>query len=329
MSAALTTAVIETDAGLAELEEQWWQLWAAGPSPLPFTSPAWLLPWWDVFRPGRLRVATVRSGDRLVGLAPFYLEDGRLGRRLLPLGIGISDRLDLLVSADGDPAVGAALLRALTDHAADWDSLELEELGADGAALALTLPPGCRETVSPQSASPVLRLDRPDDVPSRKRRKLRMAGHRTERRGGIVEHVAPDGAGAFLDELARLHGSRWHARGEAGVLADDPVLRFHAASLPRLAAAGVTRLFRLVIEGRVAGAYYGLFRGERAYAYLGGFDPDFAFESPGTVLLGHAIEDARAGGATVFDFLRGQEPYKYEWGATDTWSRRRSVTRLG
>jgi CelD/BcsL family acetyltransferase involved in cellulose biosynthesis len=46
------------------------------------------------------------------------------------------------------------------------------------------------------------------------------------------------------------------------------------------------------------------------------------------VLIGHAIADAVASDATVFDFLRGQEPYKYEWGAVDRWSRRRSFRRL-
>jgi CelD/BcsL family acetyltransferase involved in cellulose biosynthesis len=98
-------------------------------------------------------------------------------------------------------------------------------------------------------------------------------------------------------------------------------------ALPELAAAGLARLFTLSIEGRVVGAYYGLQHGGRAYAYLGGFDPDYAFESPGTMLIGHAIAGAAASGATAFDFLRGQEPYKYEWGAVDAWSHRRSFRR--
>ena len=60
-----------------------------------------------------------------------------------------------------------------------------------------------------------------------------------------------------------------------------------------------------------------LTHGTRAYAYLGGFDPDFARESPGTILMADAIERAAARGCTTFNFLRGREAYKYEWGAVD------------
>jgi CelD/BcsL family acetyltransferase involved in cellulose biosynthesis len=67
----------------------------------------------------------------------------------------------------------------------------------------------------------------------------------------------------------------------------------------------------------MVGGYVGFLHGERAMSYFGGFDPLFAFESPGTILLGHAMERAAIEGARVFDFLRGAESYKYVWGARD------------
>jgi hypothetical protein len=50
--------------------------------------------------PGRLCAVAVHDGEKLVALAPVYLEEGALGRRLLPIGIGVTDYLDVLV----DPA---------------------------------------------------------------------------------------------------------------------------------------------------------------------------------------------------------------------------------
>ena len=44
---------------------------------------------------------------------------------------------------------------------------------------------------------------------------------------------------------------------------------------------------------------------------------------------GRAIEAARQDGAREFHFLRGQEVYKYEWGAVDRRNRRRSFLRHG
>jgi CelD/BcsL family acetyltransferase involved in cellulose biosynthesis len=333
MTQDLRSEIIEDADALAALAPAWWALWRRCPAAAPFTSPAWALPWWQAFSPGRLRAAVIWDSDALVALAPIYLEEGELGRRLLPIGIGISDALDVLVDPRMQDGAGSALVQSVAARGADWGSWELEELPAGAAALALPVPPGCAEQGGLQSASPILDLPAAGDdvlvaLPARKRRKLRMAQNRVARRGGEVRAVGTGEVDTFLDHLTRLHRARWTSRGEDGVLVDDPVRRFHALALPELVWAGLARLFTLTIEGRVAGAYYGLQHGGRAYAYLGGFDPDFAFESPGTMLIGHAIAEAAAGGAAAFDFLRGQEPYKYEWGAVDRWSRRRSFRRL-
>jgi CelD/BcsL family acetyltransferase involved in cellulose biosynthesis len=333
MSRDLRTETVEDAAALEALAPAWWDLWRRCPAATPFTSPAWALPWWRAFAPGKLRSAAVWDGHALVALAPIYLEEGALGARLLPIGIGISDALDVLVDPAVQDKAGQALVDGVSGHAADWDSWELEELPAEAAALALPIPLGCQERAGNQSASPVLDLSAAQEdpfvvLPARKRRKLRMGENRVARRGGEVRAVGTGEVDTFLDDLTRLHRARWTSRGEAGVLVADPVRGFHALALPELVGAGLARLFTLTIEGRVAGAYYGLQHGGRAYAYLGGFDPDFAFESPGTMLIGHAIAEAAAGGAAAFDFLRGQEPYKYEWGAVDRWSRRRSFRRL-
>lgn len=63
----------------------------------------------------------------------------------------------------------------------------------------------------------------------------------------------------------------------------------------------------------------------RAYGYLSGFDPAYAFESPGTILLDHAIREAAREGCSEFNFLRGQEPYKYAWRAKDRWTSKRII----
>jgi CelD/BcsL family acetyltransferase involved in cellulose biosynthesis len=45
----------------------------------------------------------------------------------------------------------------------------------------------------------------------------------------------------------------------------------------------------------------------------------------GALAIGAVIEAGLARGARDFDFLRGAEPYKYEWGAADTRNATRSV----
>ena len=317
---------------LASLADEWWDLWSRSAAATPFQAPAWLLPWWDSFAPGDLSVVALRQHGRLVALAPLYLETGALGRRLLPIGISLSDYTDVLID-DAAPDIRHVLLACIADHVASWESCELGELAPDADGLRLACPSGCEASDEPASACPVLLL--PDSVEGlrrtfslRKRRSLRMARNRAQRRGA-VEIVSGNAANwsAMLDALIRLHRTRWNSRDEPGVLADPRVCRFHRASVPQMMRAHLARFYALSIAGEIAGIYYGFAHRGRAYAYLSGFDPAYAFESPGTILLGHAIEQAVRAGAREVHFLRGQEAYKYGWGAVDRWNRRRVIRR--
>lgn len=326
MHDGLSVERIETSQRLRDVEPEWSDLWRRVPAATPFVSPAWLIAWYDAFAPGPLCCVALRSGPRLVGFAPFYFENSGRRRRFLPLGISISDYFDVLVDPAYEDAVSLRLIGALLGPDRD-DALCCEELIRDSAAQRMWADSDWRSTLARQSACPVLLIDRlvQAQVPAAKLRKLRMARHRIARRKGVV--ASPESSSAFLAELFRLHAARWNGCGQPGVLADARVRRFHETVLPALLDAGLLRLYWLCIDSRIAGAYYGFQWRGRAYAYLGGFDPEFAYESPGTVLIGHAIEQAAREGATEFHFLRGGESYKYQWGAQDRWNVRLELRR--
>lgn len=328
MSNVADAEMITSAAELERLEPHWWALWRRSAGATPFQSPAWLINWWRHFAPGALRVTAVWDEGRLVALAPFYLEDGPLGRRLLPIGISLSDYLDVLI--DPQSAQGAARALAESTRRGSWDRWELEELRPQADAWLLpTDGVGESDAVS-QSPCPVLMLRGAPDlggcVPARRRRQLRRAIARAGAVGqtAIEPMAAPE---EFLDHLFRLHGARWASRGKPGVLDDPTVQAFHRAVLPAMSAAGLARCYTVRLGTHVAGAYYGMLDRGRACAYLGGFDPAFTEESPGSILIGHAIAEAIREGATEFHFLRGAEDYKYSWGATDVWNRKRSLVR--
>jgi CelD/BcsL family acetyltransferase involved in cellulose biosynthesis len=327
----IAARIIRDHGPLASLEPRWWDLWRRAPRATPFQSPAWLIAWWRRFAPGDLFTLAAERGDRLVGLAGFYLEDGALGRRLLPVGISVSDYHDVLLDPACATDAWAALREAAVTAPEPWARWDFEELMPEAVALALPWPDSETIETAPQSACPVLELaaGRLDAcLPKSKRRKLNLARNRLARRGDVViERAGPENVGPLLDHLFRLHGMRWRSQGEAGVLADETVRRFHHDAAPALAAEELLRLFTLAVSGQVIAAYYGFHHGGRAYAYLSGIDPAFEFESPGTLLMAHAIEVALREGASEFHFLRGREAYKYTWGAVDRWNFRRTITR--
>lgn len=327
----VTARIVRSDAAFAALEPAWWDLWRRTPAATPFQSPAWLLAWWRHFSPGDLFTLVAEQGDKLVGLATFYIEDGALGRRLLPVGISVSDYHDVLLDPTCSRVAWMALRNAALAAPELWARWDFEELMPQAIALTLPWPGGMAVETAPQNACPVLDLSAGSlegCLPKSKRRKMNLARNRIARRGIVmIEKAGPGDVSPFLDYLFRLHGLRWQSQGEAGVLADETVRRFHRDAASALANAELLRLSTLAIAGQVVAVYYGFHQGDRAYAYLSGLDPEFTFESPGTLIMAHAIAEAIREGAREFHFLRGREAYKYSWGALDRWSQRRTIFR--
>ena len=321
--------LVTEDAGLAALRGEWEALWrrasAVPGRATPFSSPAWLLPWWGAFGTGMPRVAVAREGGRLLGLLPLYLLDEGGARKLLPMGVAITDYHDALLDPSAPEGLAGALLAAVLEGAArDGAALcDLPDL-PPGAALRDAAPPlGWCEEGWVGEPCPVLHLPREElrgAVPSGTLRKLRMSRHRAERAGGWSAHLATaEEVLPFWEALVGMHRARWTRRGEeGGVLADPRVLAFHREALPLLFEAGALRLWALRIGGGLAAVYHAMAAGpDRLLFYLSGFDEARAFESPGTILLGHVAEAALAEGRRELHFLRGGEAYKYAWGAAD------------
>jgi CelD/BcsL family acetyltransferase involved in cellulose biosynthesis len=323
---------IDSEDGVAALVPEWAALWRRIPDATPFQSPLWLLAWWRQFGTGARRIVTARVDDSLVGVLPLYELRDPDCVKLLPIGISVSDYLDMLV----DPAhrdVADALLVAITDIPG-WRECHLPDLPPDAAlAGGAAAPEGLRETRQLGPPCPVLTL--PSDpaglttaVPHKTLRDVRQAHARSKAAGPVAfeaaDRVTVDTA---IEDLFRLHETRWRERGEAGVLASPAVRDFHREAARGFCEAGMLRLYRLRIAGALAGVYYGFHCNGKAYAYLGGFAPDMPRLSPGAQLLYHAICAAIDEGAQEFHFLRGGETYKYAWGAVDRFNSARTLRR--
>ena len=320
----MTIAVLDTEAALQALAPEWDALWRRAGSP-PFQSTAWLLPWWSAFGTGQPRVVTLRSGGALLGLLPLYILDEGIERKLLPIGVGITDYHDALIDPAAPPDAANTLLHAVLARAVEdgVTSCTLAELPPGAALLDATVPGGWREVALPDTPCPV--LDVAKAVPKGMLRDLRQSRHRAERRGGWRAEIgsAAD-APALWNTMLELHRARWTARGEpGGVLADPAVIAFHERAVPRLANAGLLRMQVLRIGGEIAALYHTLSAPGRLFFYLSGFASAEAFASPGTLLLGHIVEQAAADGVAELHFLRGAEGYKYAWGAIDRFNRSR------
>jgi CelD/BcsL family acetyltransferase involved in cellulose biosynthesis len=82
---------------------------------------------------------------------------------------------------------------------------------------------------------------------------------------------------------------------------------------------GWLRLASLIINDVKAASMFCFEFSNTFLVYNSGYDPDlYPSLSTGIVLLAHCIRDAIERGLKVFDFLRGEEEYKYRFGGVRT-----------
>jgi CelD/BcsL family acetyltransferase involved in cellulose biosynthesis len=133
-----------------------------------------------------------------------------------------------------------------------------------------------------------------------------------------------------LDAFIDMHQGKW---GEHGLFPPTPGGDASRVFLRRWfeesGADGPVELhFLSVAERRIAAGIL-VDDGERLMFWNAGVDAEARDLSPGVILAASCIRLALERGRRAFDFLRGNEPYKYEWGARDEPIQRLLVRRDG
>ncbi len=330
---------------LARFRADWDHL-AAG---VPFRTWAWISTWWRHYGAGDGRsspkslyvLGVLDRGDRLVGIAPWYLESSiSKGRVLRFLGSGeiCSEYLTVLAEPEREDDVAEAVAEWLTQAALGqnarpgstgrdrWDLLELIAVDAGDRTIArLAAELRARGNLVHQRPGPSCwRIDLPDtwneylDTLSRwHRRQLRTTERRLIATGRAVFHLVrrPADLSKGLEILSGLHQRRHRALGEPGCFASPRFTAFHREVVPLLLASGRLQLFWVELDGRPVVAEYFLLGDDTTYAYQTGVEPESLKMAPGRLGNMFGLRHAMATGRKGFDFLRGDEPYKAHWRA--------------
>jgi CelD/BcsL family acetyltransferase involved in cellulose biosynthesis len=238
------------------------------------------------------------------------------------------------------PAAADAIVDALANEMPvedPWSVIDLRRLRhADPATDALASAFGRREVaagwtlnVEREDVCPVIRLPEGGDIEAflgslgkKERHEIRRKVRRAETEGP-VDLVESSDPLVDLEAFIDLHQARW---GEDGLFPPTPGGDQSRAFLRRLfeefAGAGAADRpslhlgFLTVAERRIGAEIHFETAGSVLY-YNAGVDPDARALSPGVVLLERLVRRAIERGKCRVDLLRGDEPYKYEWGAVD------------
>ncbi len=332
MATSYTITLTHDPARLEALRDEWIALQARSRNRTIYQTPDWVSVWWAHFGPpDALWLVEARGPDgRLAGLAPLMLADyhplaGISLRQLQFVGASAAfDHLDFIIEEGAEAAIVPLILDRLRAESGRWDTAWFSALAEESPALALLRGQGIpwREdepTCCPAIALPESWEDFHASLPKRKRRNLRRAHAKLdEEHPGAwrVERVSdPAEVDAMMVEMMRLHQAKWRALGKPGGFADAPTTAFHRAIAARLAAQGRLWLFRFVIGEAVAAIEYAYAFDGRVYAYASGVEAAQLDYSPGQMLMEHMIGEAIRQGMHTYDFLRGDEEYKFFWQA--------------
>jgi len=329
--------VYRDETGFDALRDEWNALLGRSRFDTIFLTWEWQSTWWRHLgaRRGPLYLLAAREAGRLIGILPLYLSESDGVQCLTVVGcVEVSDYLDLIIEAGQEEAVYRAFLSWLTGpDAPRWDILELCNQPAASLAYTqlaeLARGQGFHVEVTQEDVCPVITLPRAGDGEDGWELYLaaldKKERHEIRRKLRRIEREAPDAAlrivragaelTAAVESFIVLHRL---SRPDKHAFMTEEMQTYFRAVAAVLAERGWLQLSFLDISNRPAATYFCFdYRGD-ILVYNSGYDTSASPQlSPGWVLLAQLIQHAITEGRTRFDFLQGNEDYKYRFGGVD------------
>jgi CelD/BcsL family acetyltransferase involved in cellulose biosynthesis len=328
---------------LANYKKAWNDLLSLSASHVPFLSFEYQDAWWRTRGGGewpqesQLTLVTAFQGDNLVGIAPLFHSRNVLGKSALMFvgAVEVSDFLDFIVRPEDLEVFIQGLLDFLPSaDIPNWDLLDLHNILEGSPTLEILKTEAEKRSWSFEKIhlqpSPYIPL--PGDfetyllqIDKKKRHEIRRKLKNVER--SLVEYDL-----YFSEEEDKLN---LDIQAFIEMMAQDPNkkdfltedMRQHLQNTAKVAFdKGWLQLVFLTLDGNKAAANMSFLFNNRLWLYNSGWDWDFRDYSPGWVLLANLIEWAVENGIEEFDFMRGDEPYKYKFGGIDRHIYRAMVT---
>ena len=327
----MRTEVYTDIAGFAALREEWNPLLRDSASDTIFLTWEWQSTWWEHLGESQLYLLAMRTAEeRPVGIVPLYLITSDDGPKTLSI-VGcrdVSDYLDLIAASGQEEGVYNALLDWLeSDEAPAWDQADLCNIPAASPAHSflaeMAAARGYKVHTEVEDICPIISLPSTWDeylasLSKKQRHEIRRKIRRAEGSGQINWYIVNEerDLAAEMEAFIELHQKSNVDKDE---FMDAQMKGFFHAAAQVLHEAGWLQLAFLEVNGEKAATMLNFDYRDSIQVYNSGYDPQkYARLSPGIVLLSYCIQWAIESGWAKFDFLRGDEEYKYRFGAQPT-----------
>lgn len=324
---------------------------------LAFSSYDWNLQWWlhyGVRRGGRSRTLRGLGKAALYGLAArsreLYLMHGGDVRdpdwiaplaRLTyqPLGMALhcleflsaatAGFSDLLLAADA-PQTIAGFLEALEAQPTEWDCIDLRHFPADSPTPELLAAAaeraGFAAQVTEDGSGLFAKIDAPWKATLQGKSKaarevFRNQANRLARVGAQIRVLPDPSAEPHLVERVTEVEAAKQVRGAPTLRVMPGEEDFYRTLFATLGPRQRMYAALLELDGVLAAYEWGFRSGRKILAYNKAYRSEYRKFSPGTMLVPAVLDFGYENGYTEYDFVRGEESYKWRWatGSRPAW----------
>jgi CelD/BcsL family acetyltransferase involved in cellulose biosynthesis len=327
--------------GFSALRPEWNALVHRSCCDTVFLTWEWQSTWWEHLGEGQLLLLGFRHEEdgRLVGIAPLFGSQSGDRPGLNVVGCrDVSDYLDLIVEVGQEEAVYGALLDYLERDGPEWDCFDLCNIPEASQTYTLLREMaegrGYQALVEVEDVCPIIELPASWDeylasLDKMQRHEIRRKLRKAEGGAG-AEFIVVGPEHNLRTEMENFIDLHQKSTPEKDAFMDPEMQGFFYAVAQALQEQGWLQLCFVEIRGVKSASLLNFDYGNAILVYNSGYDPgQFRHLSPGIVVSARAIELAISLGRDKFDFLRGDEVYKYRFGGQDTTVRRLLLAKPG
>ena len=329
--------------------ESWNALVEQSIADTPFSRHEYLSEWWKTLGGGEWHVGadgrterpllvlvSATENDQLIGIAPLFIADYDGQRALMLAGsIEISDYLDLIVREADLPRFISGLLDFLSSHADPWSAIDWYNLPDSSPTLAALRTEAetrgwthHQEVYRPTPRIPLngsfeeylTRIDK------KQRHEIRRKMRRAAESDKNVRFYVVNGTEDIDSEIDAFFHLMVQAPEKEQFL-HDAMREQMTVTVQNAHKYGYLWLAFLEIDGAKTAASLNFDYKNKLWGYNSGVSREHMELSPGWVLLAHTIQWCCENGRYEFDFMRGDEEYKYRFGGVNKYVMRARVFR--
>ena len=303
------------------LDAKWQELLTNSANNHIFFTAQWLKAWWQVFGSNyELILLSIYHDSRLVGIAPLKRKDKTLS---FVGSSDVCDYMDFIALKGREEYVFIRLMDYLEQL--EWNRFELDSVLPGSPTLKSLVPlvrqRGYQIEINQKNVSPQLFLPSSWEnylalLGAKDRHEIRRKLRRLEQ-GNTVNYVTttePEQMPQALESFFKLFQL---SNTEKANFMTAQKRAFFTTMVSSLAEKNNIRLSFLEVDGVRAAAALCFDYNRDRYLYNSAYDPAYSSLSVSLLLEVFDIQDAIKNGKTRFDFLSGNEPYKYDLGGQD------------